>query len=82
MNTSSPGARRDEVAHVQRVAVVVPGRALAGAVVVDGHRAVDDLLPGVGVDVGDGQAVRALAGERVALRVASASRCCRTSRAA
>jgi len=57
------GPARDDVAHVQSVAVARSHRALARAVVIHGHLAVDDLLLGVGVDVGNAEAVRALTGE-------------------
>ena len=61
------GPRGIEIADVQRVAVAKAGREEALAVVVDDHRAVDDLVAAVAVDVGDGQAVVALA--RVRRRV-------------
>ncbi len=55
-----PGPRRIEIAGVQRVAVAQAGREESLAVVVDDHRAVDDFVLAVAVDVGDRQAVIAL----------------------
>ena len=60
LETSRPGRVGIEVADVHGVAVAEAGVPQPGAVVVDGHRAVDDLVAAVGVDVGDGQLVVAL----------------------
>ena len=58
------GSRRDHVADVHRVAVPQPGREQSRAVVVHDHRAVDDLVLAVGIDVGNREIVIALARER------------------
>src|SRR5690606_7026855 len=46
-----------------RIAVTESDGVKALAVVVDGHRAVNDLVPAVGIDVADGKIVSAHAGE-------------------
>ena len=50
-------ARRDEVAHVQRIAMTQSGGVHRGAVVIDGGGAKDDLVTSILVDVGDRQVV-------------------------
>src|SRR5690606_30803492 len=56
-----PGAARVEVAQVGGVAVAPADVPQAAAVVVDGRRAVHDLVAAVAVDVADGEGVVALA---------------------
>ena len=54
---------RVQVADVHCVAVEQAGAPQALAVVIDGHRAVDDLVTAIAIDVGDAQLVVALAAE-------------------
>ncbi len=52
-----------EIRHVEGVAVAPAGGVETGAVVVDDHGAIDDLVAAVVVHVGDGEGMVALAGE-------------------
>ena len=59
-----PRMRGIEIGKVHRVAVAEAGGPQSLAVVVDAHRAVDDLVPPVAIDIADAEVVIALAGDR------------------